>query len=222
MPAGPSGGEDGGKGTPVRVGESGYAQDMSIEIIIAGLATLVAAAALFFTARAANAAKHQTKLQREMRQASAEPYIWVDMRPDDAQGGLLVLMVGNSGPTVATNVRVIFSPSLDMVGSSSRAEHAIAALRKGLPSLAPSRVWTWSLGMAHEAVAEERELTFEVAIDADGPFGPLSRLSYSIGLQEIRHTLVAPAGSLHTVSTAVGKLNDTLKKIDGKLDREDE
>ncbi|MGO4383868.1 hypothetical protein [Specibacter sp. RAF43] len=194
---------------------------MSTEIIITGLAVAVAIGALFYTARSANAAKKQTEIQSQMNKAAAEPYIWADLRPDEAQGGLLLLIVGNSGPTVATNVRVNFSPELRMASKDS-SEHATEVLRRGLPSLAPGRVWKWSMGVAWQTVEEGQEPAYDITIEADGPFGPLDKLEYTIGLQEIRHTLAVPAGSLHTISTAVGKLNDTLKKIDGKLDRDDD
>lgn len=193
---------------------------MTTETIVAGLATAVAALSLFYTARAANAAKNQTRLQHAMRRAAAEPYIWVDMRPDQARAGLFILVVGNSGPTVATSVRVTFAPELD-INSKGWSAQAVDALRRGLPSLAPGMSWRWSLGRGSDILAEDQQPSHIVTIEADGPFGPLDSVSYTIGLQEIRHTLDVPAGSLHGVSTAVKKLDVTLSNISSKLDRED-
>lgn len=62
--------------------------------------------------RAAGASERQTVIQEALSRRSAEPYVWADLRPDDRKGGLLVLVVGNSGPTVATDVVVWFQPPL--------------------------------------------------------------------------------------------------------------
>ena len=84
---------------------------------IAIFAALIALAALYFNwqstqaaLRAAHAAEEQTKIQ--LRIDAAQPYVWVDIRSDDAQGTRLNLVMGNSGPTVAEKVRVKVSPPL--------------------------------------------------------------------------------------------------------------
>ena len=37
--------------------------------------------------------------------------LWVDIRGDDGQGEALVLLLGNSGPSIARNVRVTSDPA---------------------------------------------------------------------------------------------------------------
>ncbi len=85
---------------------------MNAGIWVGVAAVIVAAAALYFTGlsaraagRAAAAAEEQSKIQRQLRIDAAQPYVWVDVRPDEA-GTLLNLVIGNSGPTVATNVHI--------------------------------------------------------------------------------------------------------------------
>jgi hypothetical protein len=39
--------------------------------------------------REAHAAEEQTQIQRELRVDAAQPYVWADIRPDDAVGNRL-------------------------------------------------------------------------------------------------------------------------------------
>ena len=63
-----------------------------------------------------------------------------------------MLQVGNTGPTVATNVAVTFDPPLVNIAIHDREKdtRALDALCKsGLGTLAPRRTFRWSLGPIH-------------------------------------------------------------------------
>lgn len=56
----------------------------------------------------------------------------------------MVFVLGNSGPTVATNVHVAFQPALSCVvpmGKVADANHVQDRLREGLSSVAPGRTF---------------------------------------------------------------------------------
>ncbi len=66
---------------------------------IAYITTVIAAASLIISGitvrianRQAKAAERQTNLQRQLREDAAQPYIWVDVRSNDAQGFTLDLV----------------------------------------------------------------------------------------------------------------------------------
>src|ERR1039457_6805433 len=42
--------------------------------------------------RSSAAAEEQTKIQRQLRIDSAQPYVWADVRPDDESGFILTLI----------------------------------------------------------------------------------------------------------------------------------
>jgi HAMP domain-containing protein len=70
---------------------------------VAIAAALIAAVAVYFNFqstraanRAARAADEQTKIQQQLRIEAAQPYVWADVRGDEATGTLLNLVVGNS------------------------------------------------------------------------------------------------------------------------------
>lgn len=176
------------------------------------VAAVVAFVALFYTARAANAAAQQTKIQREMAKAAAQPYVWADIRPDTGQGGLLTLVVGNSGPTIATDVRISFDPALDMP-FEDETQHAVQILARGLPSLPPGRNWQWNLGSAGQIVGDDSPRTYEIEVRANGPFGEVEPITYAVNIDDLKQTRVAPDGNLHLVAQAMSETNNALTKI---------
>jgi hypothetical protein len=184
---------------------------------MAARATEVTARATGVTARAtevaarateaqAGAVTEQTELQRQMHRDAAQPYVWVDIRPDSKQPDLLILVVGNSGHTVAKNVRATFDPSLTSLKTGAQrraAESASRALREGIPSLSPGRQIVWVLGSGHEVLGTETVLRFTITVDADGPSDRLPQLRYEVDIHAYRESHDAPDGSLHLVRKAI-------------------
>lgn len=110
---------------------------MTAQTWISVALAVIAGVALFFTGLSAISARQQTKIQDKLRKDAAQPYVWVDLRPDEAQGGLLLLLVGNSGATVATDVRVRFTPDL-IDQSTHRSNQSVAdRISSGIASLPP-------------------------------------------------------------------------------------
>jgi hypothetical protein len=80
---------------------------------LAALSAVVAACAaigaLFITGIAAKAARDQTKIQQKLREDAAQPCIWANVRTEEEHGVVMVLVVGNSGPTA--RVKATSDPS---------------------------------------------------------------------------------------------------------------
>ena len=197
---------------------------MNAETWVAGAAALIAGTALYFNwmstraaTRAAAAAEVQTKIQQQLRVDAAQPYVWVDVRPDDTAATLLNLVVGNSGPTVATNVRINVDPPLPAIDQlKERAEVAQARLAGGIQSLAPNRLLTWPLGQGFNLLNREDPQAYAFTVTADGPFGPVPPLTYVVDMSNWQGILHRPAGSLHQLTAAV---NDLTKKINNQSRR---
>jgi hypothetical protein len=75
------------------------------------LSLLVAGLSLIYVRRSARASREQAKQQRQAAKDAAQPMVWVDVRGDDGRGQALVLLLGNSGPSIARNVKVVFDPA---------------------------------------------------------------------------------------------------------------
>lgn len=155
------------------------------------------------------------------RTSSVQPYrhspgeITVSTRPRTVQ-----VVVGNSGPTVARNIRVLFDPPLPTGQQhSDKAEKVQSTLSNGLHSLTPNRVLRWTLGVGYDLLSSDESQLRSVRIDAEGPHGPLPTLEMGIDISEWRHARDAPDGSLHHVRGAIKDLTKAVISVDKSLKR---
>jgi len=172
------------------------------------------------------AAREQTRLQRELAREALQPYVWADIQPDMQQGTVMHVAVGNSGPTVARNVKVTFDPPLPSgKQQADKVESVQHTLAKGLRSLAPNRVLRWTLGAGYDLLSSDAPQVRTVRVEADGPHGPLPILEIEIDISEWRQARDAPDGSLHHVrgaikdlTKAVGGVEKTMKRVVDRLE----
>jgi hypothetical protein len=195
---------------------------MDVGTGIAAVAAIAALGALYYSGRstraalqAARAAEEQTTIQRQLARDSAQPFVWADIRPDPITGVLLTLVVGNSGPTVATNVRVSTDAALPRTEPmAERLRGAEEALGRGLASLPPGRIYTWTLGQAFALLNKDVPQAYTFTIEADGPFGPLPVSTYTVELASLHEVTDRPTGSLHELTRAVKDLTRTIANQD--------
>jgi hypothetical protein len=183
-------------------------------VLVTFLPTVIAVLATVFAGLSAWAGIRQTGLQRKIHQDATQPYVWVDIRPDSKEPNLHTVVVGNSGPTFATNVRATFDPPLPTgtLRGGGRDEAASRRLREGLPSLAPGRQFTWPLGFGEAVLGPDESRRYTITIDANGPYGPLPRQCFDVDIHSYRETLDSPDGSLHKVRMAIEKVATAVEK----------
>jgi hypothetical protein len=156
--------------------------------------------------RAAKAAEEQTRLQHQLRQDAAQPYVWADVRPDEEHGVLLELVIGNSGPTFATNVKVRIEPPLPFIEQLDGAKTAQERLAEGMSSVPPGRTLRWWLGQGWNLIPKEGRAVHRFTVTADGPFGPVPELTYEVDLADFRDQEARKRGSLAGVTKAIQEL----------------
>ncbi|WP_267244043.1 hypothetical protein [Streptomyces sp. PR69] len=159
--------------------------------------------------RAADAAVAQTDLQRKIAEDAAQPYVWLDVRADAAQGTAFNLILGNSGPTFANNIRATIEPPLPS-DPSSKGDAAQRRLRNGIKSLGPGHKLVWFIGVGHQIVKDDISQLHTITVEAEGPHGPLPPMTYEIDLSDFRETRDAPEGNLHYVRKAIEKIEKKL------------
>ncbi|QDP95822.1 hypothetical protein FOE78_07835 [Microlunatus elymi] len=184
---------------------------MSTSTWIAAAAVVVAVAALFYARRSANAAREQTKIQRQLREDAAQPYVWADLRPSEEHGQFILLVIGNSGPTLATDVQVSITPEL-RTQEKERSGLIHKALADGLSALAPGRTITWNLGVPWEVITKGQPNIYRIRIRANGPFGAVPAMTYSVDLETLRYSLAVPPGTLNGIAVAIAKASKTLSE----------
>ena len=174
------------------------------------LSLLVAGFSLIYARRSANASREQTKQQKQAANDAAQPMLWVDIRGDDRQDQALVLLLGNSGPSIARNVKVTFDPAppatLDI-------KPILELLNQGIASLPPGRTMQWALGAPHNAVDWDAHKAYRVRINAEGPFGAIEPLEYVISVDDLDGSRAAPPGNLHAVAAELHEMTKATKEL---------
>jgi hypothetical protein len=118
--------------------------------------------------------------------------VWVDVRGDDGRGQALVLLLGNSGPSIARNVKVVFDPAPP---STLDIKPILEILKQGIASVPPGRTMQWVLGAAHDAIDSDAHNAYRVRIEAEGPFGAIEPpLEYVISVDDLHGSRAAPPG----------------------------
>jgi hypothetical protein len=136
---------------------------------------LVAGFSLIYVRRSARASREQTRQQKQTARDAAQPLLWVDIRGDDGLGQALVLLLGNSGPSIARNVKVGFDPAppstLDIKPILEILKQGIASLPPGAPcsGLWAHRTLQW-IGCTQGV---------PVRIETERPFGLIEPLEYA-------------------------------------------
>jgi len=174
------------------------------------LSLLVAGFSLIYARRSANASREQTKQQKQVATDAAQPRLWVDIRGDDGQGQALLLLLGNSGPSIARSVKVTFDPAPP---STLDIKPILEILKQGIASLPPGRTMQWALGAAHNANGQDAHEAYRVRIEADGPFGSIEPLEYVISVDDLHGSPVAPPGSLHAVAAELHEMTKATKEL---------
>ena len=174
------------------------------------LSLLVAGFSLIYVRRSAKASREQTKQQKQAANDAAQPMLWVDIRGDSGRGQALALLLGNSGPSIARDVKVTFDPAppatLDI-------KPILQILKQGITSLPPGRTMQWALGAAHNTNGWDAHKAYRVRIDAEGPFGAIEPLEYVISVDDLHSSRAAPPGNLHAVAAELHEMTKATKEL---------
>jgi hypothetical protein len=174
------------------------------------LSLLVAGFSLIYVRRSAKASREQTRQQKQAAKDAAQPMLWVDVRGDDGQGQGLVLLLGNSGPSIARNVKVVFDPA---PAATLDIKPILEILKQGVASLPPGRTMQWTLGAAQNASDSNAHNAYRVRIEADGPFGLIEPLEYVISVDDLHGSRAAPPGNLHAVAAELHEMTRATKEL---------
>ena len=174
------------------------------------LSLLVAGFSLIYVRRSAKASREQTKQQKQAAKDAAQPMLWVDIRGDDGQGKALLLLLGNSGPSIARNVKVIFDPAPP---ATPDIKPILEILKQGITSVPPGRTMQWTLGAAQNTSDWDGPKACRVRIEAEGPFGAIEPLEYVISVDDLDGSRAAPPGNLHAVAAELREMTKATKEL---------
>lgn len=179
--------------------------------------SVLAAVVSIWQARIAKgAADEQLKLSERIHREQNEPYVVVDIGPDQVGSALFVLSIHNTGPTMARNVRIEVSPELESTHSSLTPRLA-RALARTIPVLPPGRrlAFAFDTGRRFDA---DLPMQFEFTVHADGPEGPVETLKYTVDLEVLAESLIGEwpmkrlEGHLKDIEKSLSAVADAYQK----------
>ncbi|MFC0006699.1 COG1361 family protein [Micromonospora siamensis] len=192
----------------------------AITLLVAVVSALTAIVAALFAGSQAVAATEQSRyaqqqltLAEQVRKDQAQPYVFADLRSDEQEPVKVMLVVQNTGATVAKNVRVRFDPPLSSVAMPEFTEEMEEVLDGQIATLPPGRTVKWFFDISFQLLnSPDAPRQYTVTINADGPFGPVEELSYVINLNDVRRSdSAAPAPK--KIANELEKARKALDKI---------
>lgn len=178
----------------------------------AAVISLTSVAVAVFSARNAARqtalAQRATELQRQALESAAQPYVWVDLRPDESHAQLMRLVAVNQGPTVATDVDIAIEPPLPAHRSGQPAGPS-----GRLASVPPGRTISWTIGNGGTATLFDGSdpTRYRVKVTATGPYGPV-QLEYDLDLNDYAQAAAIAPGTLFGVTQSLNKLTKAVEK----------
>lgn len=183
---------------------------VALGAVVSILSLLVAGFSLIYVRRSVNASREQTRQQQQAARDSGQPMLWVDIRGDDGQGQRLVLLLGNSGPSIARNVKVILDPEPP---SKVDIKPILEILKQGIASVPPGRTMKWALGEVRDIGDWHPHNAYRVRIEAEGPFGLIEPLEYVISVDDLHGSPAEPPGNLHEVTAELREMTKATKEL---------
>ncbi|CAM5567320.1 hypothetical protein SAVIM338S_04760 [Streptomyces avidinii] len=97
-----------------------------------------------------------------------------------------MLVIENTGQTLARNVRISVSPPLQTTLGAERAETLNRAVGRRIATLPPKRRIPFVMDVGHQLFASELPKVYEFRVESDGPFGRVDPLTYTVDLEALR------------------------------------
>lgn len=156
--------------------------------------------------RATEIAQEQTDLQRAIAVDSQKAKVWASFRRDPRGGDGLILYAGNSGRSVARNVRI----GMDLKGKPDQALDIAAASifsrRYALLSLVPGETHEWVSGFSFSEHVRDVTPAHHLFVQWEDEKGYPHGDSYDFRLRDVLSDSLTWTGSLSALTDAVKDL----------------
>ncbi|MFD0353627.1 hypothetical protein ACFVHW_07740 [Streptomyces sp. NPDC127110] len=155
--------------------------------------------------------REQLALAQQIHREQNEPYVVVDIAAIEPGSGLLALIIQNSGPTVARDVRIQFTPELES-SVPQLTPRLQSALSRTISVLPPGRRLVYAFDTHERWRAGNLPMEFDVTVDSTGPAGPVEQLTYKIDLEVLAESLVGER-THKRLEDRLGKVADAVKQL---------
>ena len=163
-------------------------------VIVATVAALIASAiALWQASIARKATNSQLALQERIHREQNEPYVIVDVQPDAY--GSMRLIIENTGPTVARDVRISCDPPLESGWEAEPGQPDLTQVLQEVVSrpisiLPPGRRLTFLFDDKERVQNLSLPSVYTFTVDANGPAGKVETAQYTVDLDAVKWLII--------------------------------
>lgn len=151
-------------------------------LIVSILAFVAAAWAMRYARSQAKSAEGQLQVARQVHREQNEPYVIVDIQPQEPGSFLLVLVIQNVGPTVARNVKIKVTPNLTSTAGDDVGDALAQVLSRTITMMPPGRRLEYLFDFTTNRFGSGLPMVFEFTVNSEGPMGPVEELRYTVDL----------------------------------------
>ncbi|MGX5397142.1 hypothetical protein ACWLMY_35435 [Streptomyces anulatus] len=201
---------------------SALTTDQWAVVVAASTALIASVIALWQAAIARKAARSQLELQERIHREQNEPYVIVDIQPDPYRAMLLV--IENTGPTVARDVRVSCEPPLESgwapePGQPDLTQVLREVLGRPIPLVPPRRRLTFLFDDETRFQNSTLPRRYTFTVSANGPAGQMETAQYTVDLEAVRWALIAERptqkveNKLAEIGAAITKTENAIREL---------
>lgn len=181
-------------------------------LVVSVLAFLAAAWAMKYARAQAQSAEGQLEVARQVHREQNEPYVIVDIQPQDARPLALVLVIQNIGPTMARNVRISVTPDLTSSQGDDVSEALARVLARTIAMIPPGRRLEYLFDFGTVRFKSDLPMLFEFTVNSEGPAGPVEELTYTVDLDVLSEALIGQRPT-KPLEERLDKISKSLKEF---------
>ncbi|WP_431047240.1 hypothetical protein ACQUSR_33860 [Streptomyces sp. P1-3] len=168
------------------------------------------------TQQAERVHREQLALAERAHREQSEPYVVVDIGPDQPGSSLLVLSIHNIGPTVARDVRIRVTPALES-SHANLTPRLASAVSRTIPMLPPNRRLVYAFD-GPQRWSANLPMRYDFTVDAHGPQGAVETLTYTVDLEVLAGYLVGER-PLKRIEEHLGDIGAGLDTLAGAYEK---
>ncbi|MFC8435967.1 hypothetical protein [Streptomyces sp. NPDC057253] len=187
-------------------------------LIVSILAFVAAAGAMRYARSQAKSAEGQLQVARRVHREQNEPYVIVDIQPQEPGSLLLVLAIQNVGLTVARDVKIKVTPNLTSTAGDDVGDALTQVLSRTITMMPPGRRLEYPFDSATSRFGSGLPMVFEFTVNSEGPMGPVEELKYTVDLDVLGDALIGRRVTkpieerLDKISKSLKGLNDSYQE----------
>lgn len=156
----------------------------------------------------ARIAKDTYDLAEIVHRDQNQPYVFADIRAHEHEPSMVVLIVHNVGPTVATNVQAVCTPAINL---DPQMPHVKLISEISISALAPGGRLVRALGFGDRFFSVNGDVV-RFTVTATGPHGPAEPSTYDVDVAALATTLAART-PVQVASKAIVEMAEHVRQI---------